>query len=631
MRLILGLIALLLLSAGIIGIIIVSIQDAGPDIPEEVPGFTLLEAGRAGDAGYAVAAYRGKASITMLTYSRAPLSEITIINESQALSEESLAYFTDSLAQAKDYGFSLKVSDRRVLGKGIFVVPAGGIPSYVLDDIMHNATSAQVLLVGKSDLVLDNGLRKEDWYSSLSEEQKKRVALYNMSVFEFIQSNSSLLADIMENSWALDSREQFNLSGSGKATTHIAMGKSRYMRILYSYAGGSGYSDSQALKPTTPITLKPQSVFEWQTSIAGFDLGKTNGTAFLEVWKDGSQLESIKLKRVTDSNYFEEPLMPGTEGNYIVRVVDNSGTIAGGVLHVKGLSIKYLGSSGFSYYFNVTVDNAPVRNEKATVHLSNSSNSKDIFINDGLLTVPAKLEKGTNTFNFHIYGTTVEVDVEHGGEGFADIYIKYGIPGFLLVVAVFFIARMSRRPVYTLRFGEVAGEIRKDVKISPKSAIGAFSSIRKEMGIGRNPITAQEFSLALKRHVTDGADVTEGNVEELLRQLMKKGLIESYNQYYQLKGEGNIQRNSLIRRIRDKLIESGVRFKTKGSHFITDNLEIGFFGDKFDKMALIVVEDGDELGTLLAGLGPAELSRLKIKQANGLLSIVTIDRLNDVI
>ena len=631
MRLIFGIILLIIIISGIIGILLISTEEAVSQTVDNNSSFNILEVGRAGSTGYSIINYRGDSKITLLTYENPPINKVTLLNDADALSEEELDYFYNDLSIIEEYGFSFDVSDKRTLGRGIFVVPANGIPSYVLDDILFNATDSVVVLIGKSDLVLDNGLMKDDWYSSLDELQKQRIVLQNMSVYDFMESNSSLADMVLENSWADIDKQKFNITGFGKFTASIEMDSANYLRILYENGKKYGSADSVSLNPSTPITALPPSIFTWQKSVVSFDLDKTNGTAFLEIWKDDTQLDKIKLQRVTDSNYFEEPISLNSAGNYIIKITDNSGTIGGGTLHVKDLDIKYLGSSGFTYYFNVTVDSMPLRNELITISLSNSTNKKDIFVNDGLLSVPAKLEKGTNTFNFEIFGTTKSIDVSFGGEGFADIYINYGIPGLLIVIVVFFVARMSRRPVYILRVGEVIGEIRKDVKFKSLSAITAFRSIRKELGIGKNPITAHEFSLALKRHITDGADVTEGNVEEILQQLVKKGLIESYNSYYQLKGEGDIRQNALARQIRDKLIESGINFKTKGNHFITDNFEIGFFGDDFSKMALIVFEDEMQMNSLLSGMRPKEIAKMKLKEANGQISLITIERLSNVL
>jgi len=74
-----------------------------------------------------------------------------------------------------------------------------------------------------------------------------------------------------------------------------------------------------------------------------------------------------------------------------------------------------------------------------------------------------------------------------------------------------------------------------------------------------------------------------------------------------------------------------VPFKAKGRRFVTDHLEIGFFGDKFVKSAAVVVEDPQELESIYASLGQKELAALRVKLANGVLRFVTLDKLDDVL
>jgi hypothetical protein len=334
---------------------------------------------------------------------------------------------------------------------------------------------------------------------------------------------------------------------------------------------------------------------------------------------------------VSDGNYFAKDLVLKEPGNHIIRITDNSGTIGSGVVHVKDLRISYAGASGVFYYFNITVDGKPLDNTRADVHLGNPNKTKALYISDGILSVPADLQKGNNTFNFTLLGTSKAISIENSQESIADFYIRYGVPGMLIVIAVFFIARMSRRPLYILRIGEGASEIRKDVHMSVQVALGVFGFVRKEMGIGRWPLTAHEFALGIKRHVTDGADVTEGNVEDILQRLVKTGMLESYRQYYQPKGEGDARRNALSRMVRDKLIQAGLSFKRRSGIFMTDRFELGFFGDEFIGNAIVIIEDKHELDSIFSMADQKRLAQLRLKAANGTLQFLTIEQLDDAL
>jgi hypothetical protein len=158
-----------------------------------------------------------------------------------------------------------------------------------------------------------------------------------------------------------------------------------------------------------------------------------------------------------------------------------------------------------------------------------------------------------------------------------------------------------------------------------------FRMIRRDMKLGSAPITPHEFSVSLKRYLTNGADVTEGNVEEILRKLVEQGRLETHRDYYQLAGEGDVVRNVLRRIVREKLIESGTEFHESEGRFVTPDFEIGFFGDTFHGKAIIVVDDKAEEKRILGSIGEKERARLRLQEANGRLSFLPVDRLSDVL
>ena len=151
------------------------------------------------------------------------------------------------------------------------------------------------------------------------------------------------------------------------------------------------------------------------------------------------------------------------------------------------------------------------------------------------------------------------------------------------------------------------------------------------MHLGKSPITTHEFTISLKRYLTNGADITEGNVEEILNKLVKSNYLENHRDYYQLHGEGDVKRNVLHRIVREKLIESGTAFKEEGSKFVLKNMEIGFFGEHFTKKAIVVVDDEAEIKRILSSLNQRHQASIKIAQINDTLSFITIDKLSGVL
>jgi hypothetical protein len=372
-------------------------------------------------------------------------------------------------------------------------------------------------------------------------------------------------------------------------------------------------------------------MYPWQTSTLLFALNKTNGTAFLSIDKDGKEILRELLRRVSDENVFLEKLNYEEPGEYIITVEDNSGVIATGLLHVYDLDIKLAERSGMVYTFDVIVDGEPVKSADAYVRLGESTEGRRYYVNNGKMTLTAKLEQGLSTFNVDIFGTTIPVEYDNRRENLFDFYLKYGAPGLLLILAVYFGARISRRPTYRLRFGDTATFVRQEMRIPVERAIESFRKIRSDMNIGRVPITPHEFTVSLKRYLTNGADITEGNVEEILKNLVKAGRLEGYREYYQMRGEGDIKRNTLRRMIREKLIQNGTMFTERDGKFVTESYEIGFYGQKFNKKGFIVVEDKSEARRILSNLSDADSARLRLMRANDMVELVPIDRLEDVL
>lgn len=593
--------------------------------------FDVSESGLAGDHLYAVYDYQGDGNLTMLGYDSLPQKEVVIINDSQAIQATRFDDLVSDLMTLKNYGYKVTVSDEPKIGDAINIVPTGAIPSYALFDLQQNTSTGTIIYFGATDLMLSSGIKEMQWYGELSPDQRKRIVVYNSTLDDFLSAgNVSLSHEILYNTWELRGESDSSLAGSGTGTCALAANGSTYFRLVYLLNGNVGMFDSDELTQTNmSVDPVPASIYPWEKSDLRFELAKTNGTAFFTVKKDGKVVQHDELRRVTDENVFVQRLSFTDPGNYIVTVDDNSGTIASGLLHIKDVKINLTDQRGFTYVFSVTVDGKPLNSGQAVVWLGNSTDKQSYFIGNGELTVNTKLEKGMNIFNFDISGSQIQVPVDNTQVSLLDFYIAWGIPGFALVIAVYFGARLSRRPTYRLRFGDSANYVRQEVAVPTDRALDSFKAIRRDMKLDKVPITAQEFSVSLKRYLTNGADVTEGNVEELLKKLEKSGYLESYRDYYQLKGEGDVKRNALRRMIREDLIQSGVSFDERGGKFFTKDIEIGFFGDDFTKKGIIVVEDKAEGKRLLSALANRDQAKFRVMQANDVIRIVPVDRLSD--
>ncbi len=598
------------------------------------PLFQVLETGMAGNDGYAIFNYRGTGNITVVSYDSEPSKDIFIINDSQAIEATRLPDLIDQLKTLEKYGYTVSMSNGTSMGNGIYVLPSGAMPSYVLFGLYQNNSNATIIYLGATDLLLSSGMKQHDWYSTLTLSQRKHILVYNTTLDEFMQKDGgSITRDILLFGATRQHNSTIRVSGSGLHTATIDLSNATRLRLITELDGLYGVYDSPRLQSLPPpanrtvLAPDPAAVFPWEKSTLQFSLKRTNGTAFLSISKDGNEVRHDILRRVTDVNVFLEKLQFSDPGDYVLRVTDNSGTIASGILHVSDLKVSLQQHIGTTYVFSVSVDGAPLTDSEAMVWLGNSSTKRKFYISDGLMTVSAQLNRGTNVFNLDMLGNVIQVPVENNSDPLLDFYIKFGIPGLGVILLVYFSVRVSKKPTYTLRVGDSATYIREEVRLPSAAALDAFKSARADLHLTNEPITPHEFSVELKRRVTNGADVTEGNVEAILKSLVKAGQLESHREYYQLKGDGDVRLNCLRRMIKEKLIEDGVEFKESGHKFVTKDYEIGFLGDKFTKKAIIVVDSDSELKSLLERLSDSERALLRIKQANDMLIFVPIDRL----
>lgn len=626
-----AILALLAVLAAIVGIILIS-DVIEPEKESSPVSFSVLETGAAADYAYAVYSFRGDANLTILGYESKPTRTLVIINDSQAVEAGRLPELASQLAALERYGYNVTVTDEQRIGEGIYVLPAGAMPTYALFNLQQNSSNGTIIYIGGRDLILSNGIKRLPWYDSLSEQQRARLVIYNGTLEEFMEAgNVSLPQEILHGTWMLRNQTSKAISGDGLGTAAVWNNRSGYMRIVYEFEGHSGIFDSPYLEPTgQDILPEPQVIYPWEKSSLEFDLNRTNGTAFFSVKKDGKVVEHEQLRRVTDENVFLRKLEYSEPGEYVLLVNDNSGTIASGMLHVKDLAVRLAERRGYAYIFAVSVDGMPLENAEAQVSVGNSSKKK-FFVSEGQMVVNAKLDRGVSVFDVEIGGAHIPVQVDNQEDPVIEFYLKYGTPALALVLVVYFGARVTRRPSYKLRFGDSADYVRQEIVLPVERALESFLMIRGDMKLGQSPITPHEFSISLKRYLTNGAEVTEGNVEEILKKLVKAGRLDAHRNHYQMSGEGDVVRNTLRRMVREKLIESGTPFTEEDGKFVTKDFEIGFYGASFRKKGIIVVDDKAEEKRILAALSDNERARLRIMQSNDSISFVSIDRLSDVL
>ncbi|MFA6530482.1 MAG: hypothetical protein WCT31_02035 [Candidatus Micrarchaeia archaeon] len=601
------------------------------------PDFRIVEYGRSGDVSYVAYSHAGTGNLKLLSLNSTPIKDIYLLDQ-KGIGNDNFGQFAARIKELDKYGFTVRtVGPDSDVTSGIYVVTTGAMPTYVLENLKRSPGMI-VIYFGQTDLLIKSTTKKEDWYSELPLGLKKRIIVKNTTSDSLLNSSASmddLVSEMLESRWSLANEKIILLSGKGNSTSVLQMNGGTYLRAVYSLKGDSnelrGMYEGSAPSPANQISIAGD-VFPWEEGWAEIVIEKSSGIATLDIKKDGQIVESEKFDRISEQSVFKKLLKFPDAGEYVLEVNDNNGMLANGLFHVKNLSISINESRDSNYYlFYVTVDGEPVKDAKALVKVKDSPNAPQEFsITNGFVPIQAKFKEASGTLSFTVYGGTVDVFVSAGPENIYDTYLKYGPIGIIAIIIVYAFARLNKRQTYIIRVGEVAPEIRKELRMTSEHAKEIFKSARKNLKI-EGPLKAHEFSVGLKRYVTDGADITEGNVEEILKKMETLGIILSWNGYYQLVRDGRIKMNVMKRIIREKLIERGIHFKLNGEKFVTRDFEIGFFGDHFSGKAIIVFEDMADIKKEIAGLDDKQRSRLFIKEFNGVLNLISIDKLDDVL
>jgi hypothetical protein len=596
---------------------------------QEPSQFSIKEIGKAGNSAYIIYSSVGSGKITELLLTKNASKTIYVL-EQAGIENERFHEFAEKIKELEKYGFKVKVvGPAASVMEGVYIVPTGAMPAYVLNTVEF-AENLTTIYLGDTNLIIRATTKKEDWYSGLDENAKARLIIVNTTVDKMSDSDYSAFArKILESEWLVGSRNETILTETGKGTKVMDASCCSYARVIYEFSDVVGSHDAELVDENLKQVYVSGDVFPWESATLDFSIEKTNGTAFLIAEKDGVVVEKEKLERVSEESYFRKNLQLDEPGEYIIKVNDNEQTVAKGIVHVKNLQVKLKDVRDIFYDFEVTVDGEPLKDSIAMVTLKNSTSAPlEYIVKNGDVTLKAKLQKDQGIFVFDILGGQVEVPVSVKKDNIFDTYARYGPIGLAVIIAIFLLARFNKKQTYLIRISDVAPEIRKEVKVTPQVIEEIFRSVRKDLRID-GPIKASEFAVGLKKYATDGADVTEGNVEEILKRVEKLGLVLNWKGYYQLAEDGIVSHNVMQRMIRETLIEKGIDFKLKGDKFIAKEVEIGFFGERFRGKGIVVFQDAEELKKTIAGLTEKERSKLFLKEFNGMLNLTTIDKLGD--
>ncbi len=596
---------------------------------EETTLFQLSEISFAGNHSYVIYNSSGGGTLEMIPLKKKPHKSIIVYTAQQGIGFSSLDNFVSDLLILQEYGFTFETKKflPQTLDSGILIVPQGAMPLEVISGM--DGSDVVVIYIGKKDAVIGlDGIETSDWFTALPEEKKERIISYDMPLDEFYTpENTKALIDLIVSGNYAEPGTSTQISlHSGLNTLAIPLEGAGYVRAIYRNEETIMVFDSEPA-PLTESVLYADSVFPNEKSFLYFSLQNIVGIPTFSIYKDGSLVSEEELP--ASGEVFSKTLQFSEPGYYILKVSDYEKELASGIFHVYNLRFEYLESNDIFYKFSASLDGVPLDGKTIQVSLDSSENTKNISISGGEFTVPAKLSKGTHTFNFELEGHEFKVAVLKKEDGPLSVYTTYGPIAILFIIIVYIGAKVIRRPSYKLKFGVVRAHSSGEVVCTSNKMLKLFEQAVQKSG-SFNTLTVNEFALFLKTHLTDGYDIREGNAETVLKRLEGKGQLESYRSTYQLKGKGNVKKNVLNRLIKEKLIVHGVHFSFEGNRFITRNFNVVLPGtDNEQKRTIVVFEDKNAVDAYLSSLSPSSRSNVLIRVKNGLLMFTTLGELED--
>ncbi len=601
-----------------------------------------LEFGRAGNYGYLTFYYNGTGNFTLLALSEQPKSKIIVLKK-DFLNTERYPYFIKALAQLGKKGFSItEVDSIAAPENSIIIIPSGAMPSGVLERLDNLTQSNEIIYVGKRDLVFserDEALVRTDWLQDISNSSKEHIIVMDKTLGEFHADANLSLFDVLErNSWAERNSVEFEYEGEGKKTAFLMLRNASWLRMLPSSSAAteaqpfplSQLADSHKLLPFAVQMSGTDNIFPGQKAYITLQLNYSEGIARYSLEKEGAIVQQDDLARVRGEEAFFLSLSFPGPGDYLLRVSDYNGTIGAMRIHVKDLNISLSRTYGNSYEFTVLLDNEPVESTPATVGLAHSGNTLDAEVKRGKMTVLANLRQGENVFVITIMGQKVQVPYSNSSEGLLAFYAKYLTIGTAMVALFYVAARLKRKPVYKINIPESVPGQNPEVKIKPADVVSAIEEVEKRFGWKGVPLYAKEIRLGLKSF-TGGMEVTEGNIEAVMKKLVEKGTIKHHLALYGLSQWGDAKENALRRIVRDKLIEQGIGFSEIPEGFECGERRIMFDPESPGSESIAIFEDREEMRTYLQSLEERKRARLEVRLRNGAVRLATLDSLDELL
>ncbi len=599
-----------------------------------------IKGGRAGTDAYFLFLANGSGKASLVALSEKPKTEVVVLSETGIDQETTNRFeeFVQRMTALQDYGIGVEAvgaSDLRGLRETVIIIPNGAMPQYVLDDLASlHARGNRIVYIGKTDFVLSRELQQQYWLAQLDNQTRSMIVVKEMKLGDFLDTPGAvdgLKGEILRNDWAKTGETDFGFSDfSGRKTLFVPLPDRQYYRFIYETAGGKGMVDSQIML-MDPITVSATpDIYPWDKAELFFTVNQSAGKVMYSLEREGDQIASEELGYVGAEKVFYYTFEFQEPGDYVFRAYDNSGTLGTAHMHVKRMDISIVDVQDVRVLFNVTVDGVPVKSGKATVSLD-GADAREFSITDGQMAVPTRLKAGDNNFGVKYLEYVTTITYTQKQEGLLETYAKWLIPGAVIIVIVYVFASVRRRPMYSLRIEKMGKKKTNNVFVAPAQITDSILDVEKSCGWKEVPVSIKELMQSFKKNITDGADMYDGDVESVMKEMEEKGYVERYGDYYQLHGWGDVHKNVIKRKIRDALVLSGEKFKDAWGGFELDRFIVSTEYFNTDKNLILVFEDAEEKRKFLEMMEPLSRAEVELKLENGKVTITTVDGLSEFI
>jgi len=337
--------------------------------------------------------------------------------------------------------------------------------------------------------------------------------------------------------------------------------------------------------------------------------------------KDGNEVQSFPQGNINvqaDASF--DLLLYLDRGEYIVRLMDDESRVyAETYMKVVSIDIDYMGNDPQRksiYRFDITMDGSPRTLSELSLTIDRGqsgtykyNNVDKVRIDLSQYTGGEPLPFGNHSFDFTAGGLKVTVPVVHSrAKTIFDepmFWITILLTGGIVGVGVIF-ARQEE-VFFSLDVPDFPPVARTKISLNPDTVMSVFEKVNENYRWSSTPLTTNEVKNGFKDIFFQGKPIyiTDYNVEFLLDDMEKKGLVRESLGYYGLtawegKTKHSIEYLSLMRRLRDICVNNAIPFTGLGESKEADS-EITVVGQQ---MALHFYERATDPAGLLGRVIP---------------------------